>query len=294
MRLKINFFGASVTQQKNGYAWAFKNANPNVDCSIFGYGANHISGAGICYLSDALKNNPDFLILDWFSTGYCNENNLFKLCEYIEAILYRTINAGTRPIFLFLPQEISPRGIYESLMGHISKFNVPFLDIDRALSRRKDILRDSVHTNDLGSILYANEIISYFTERGLKYPYSLSIPAINKYCEVKEIEINKVIQKKLVIEGEAEVIGISQTIGPYTGYVKIDNYLEKLWDRWCYYERNMMLLNIHVSGQKEIEVLQCDFDRSEADRAIAWPSEKFLNLYTLYFSGQDLRIHDAY
>ena len=294
MTLKINFFGASVTQQKDGYAWVFKNENPKVECKIFGYGANHISGAGICYLDDVLSNEPDFLVLDWFSTGYCKEENYLKIREYIDAILRKTINAGVRPIFLFLPQESVPRMLYDQLIEYISKFNVPVLDCDTKFNGRKDILRDTVHTNELGSNLYANELKRYFEFKAINYPRKLFLPKVNKYCEIKKIDLNKEIYSKLIIDGDAEVIGISQTIGPYTGYVKIGSYLEKLWDRWCYYERNMMLLNFIVNGRTEIEVLQYEFDRSSTDKKIDWPTRKYLKLMTLYYSGERLEVSEIY
>lgn len=292
MTLKINFFGASVTQQKEGYASIFKKNNPGIECSIFGYGGNHISGAGICYLDEILMNKPEFLILDWFSTGYCKESNLEKVKIFIDTILYKTIKAGVRPVLLFLPQKKTPRVLYEYLKQYINNFNVPVIDIDLKLNGRDDILRDTVHTNQLGSHLYADELTKSLYLIANENRNSFIIPDRNKYCEIKKIKIYKKIHSNLTLEGNAEIIGIDQTVGPYTGYVRIGNYLENLWDRWCYFERNMFHMNFNIEGMKLIEVLQDDFDRSAAEIQFNWPNEKLLNLSTLYYSGDFVKILD--
>ena len=43
---KVNFFGASVTQQKTGYAQQFKIMNEQFYVNIYGYGSMHLYDAG--------------------------------------------------------------------------------------------------------------------------------------------------------------------------------------------------------------------------------------------------------
>ena len=70
MKNKIAFFGASVTQQQNGDWQYFANLNPQFDVRPFGNGSMHLNDAGICYIEDVIKFNPQWCFIDWFSTGY--------------------------------------------------------------------------------------------------------------------------------------------------------------------------------------------------------------------------------
>lgn len=59
----ISIFGASVTQQKDGYAVQLRSILSE-KIEIFGFGATHLNNAGICHLADASKNKPKYCLID--------------------------------------------------------------------------------------------------------------------------------------------------------------------------------------------------------------------------------------
>lgn len=64
----IAFFGASVTQQKNGYARKLTKKLCQKE-NIFGYGGCHLKNAGIIFINKVLEIKPTICFIEWFSTG---------------------------------------------------------------------------------------------------------------------------------------------------------------------------------------------------------------------------------
>ena len=72
--------------------------------------------------------------------------------------------------------------------------------------------------------------------------------------------------------------------------LNIDDTIVNNWDRWCYYERNMVNLRFKVNDETTVKVLPDDFDRSLCEHNIAWPINKYLNLGTIYYINGELKI----
>jgi hypothetical protein len=291
--LKISFFGASVTQQKEGYAQVFSDINPGYACSIFGYGARHLKDAGICLIDAVIQAQADFVFIDWFSTGFIKPNNIAAIKEYINTQVYKFISANIRPIYLFLPQMDDVKSIYVLIQEYLNWLNVPYIDLVRHIEQPADFLRDAVHTNAEGSIQYARLISNYFSQHWYRYPSPVGVPPPNKYCDIKSLEINLQIPSFIEFEGECEVIGISQYVGPYTGYIVANNTIYQNWDRWCYYEREMINLPFSVVGTTRLTVLDYEFDRGACDQSVQWPVKKLLKLLCAYYVGDTLRLKTA-
>ena len=122
-------------------------------------------------------------------------------------------------------------------------------------------------------------------------------PERNKFCEIKRLEFNAILYKKLVLKGDCEVIGVSQLVGPYTGMLDIDGKIVNYWDRWCYYEREMVNMTFQVNGKCTIQVLEDDFDRSLCQKHnegndTDWTVKKCLKLFTFFFSGSNLEVEN--
>lgn len=293
---KIAFFGASVTQQKDGYWKYFAEKNNNFLIKNFGYGSRHLNDAGVSYLDDVIAFEPKYCFIDWFSTGYIkyNEDKFDEIIEYVNTIIYKLINNNITIVFLTFPDlTVDKEEVYLKLNSYLSSMYVPTLDISKSFNDLSIILRDGIHTTQKGSEEYGKLIYDYFInniyDKELKHIKEIEK---TKYCEIKTCEINQTIKDRLVLEGNGEVIGISQYIGPYSGLVRINDKIYNNWDRWCYYEREMVNLKFEVNGITIIEVLEDDFDRTSCEYSMDWSIKKQLKLNTIFYIGDDLKIID--
>ena len=82
----IAVFGASITQQKTGYA-ARLNDKLNHPVRVFGYGGMHLINAGICFIDKVVVESPAYCFVDWFSTAYNEIND--DTIQYIDTIVYK-------------------------------------------------------------------------------------------------------------------------------------------------------------------------------------------------------------
>ena len=101
----IAVFGASITQQKTGYA-ARLNDKLNHPVSVYGYGGMHLINAGICFIDKFVVESPAYCFVDWFSTAYNEIND--DTIQYIDTIIYKFSKINCKPIFLFLPHKNIP------------------------------------------------------------------------------------------------------------------------------------------------------------------------------------------
>ena len=133
MKNRIAFFGASVTQQSDGYWRYFMNNNPQFDVKAFGYGARHLNDAGVCYIDTVLAFHPEYCFIDWFSTGYIKyEEDTFEteMHQYIDTLIHKFISNGVKPIFLTFPDEtVDKKAIYKKIATYITNLGIPLLDI---------------------------------------------------------------------------------------------------------------------------------------------------------------------
>jgi hypothetical protein len=95
---KIAFYGASVTQQRNGYVNHFAKLSKAKVVKL-GFGGMHLNDAGICLVDKAVQTHSDICFIDWFSTYYIGQDGKSDL--YIDAIAEKLLKIGCRVIFLF-------------------------------------------------------------------------------------------------------------------------------------------------------------------------------------------------
>ena len=299
MRKRIAFFGASLVQQQNGYWKYFSGKNPSLKVHPFGYGARHLNDAGVCYIDEVIDFEPDYCIVDWFTTGYVkyNEDKLDEIKTYINTILHRFYEKRIPLLFLILPdQTCDKKDVYRKLNDYLDSLGVPTLNLSEKYNSLGEILRDGIHTTEYGSDVYANDIGQYFFENVFeKNRIPEHYPEKNKFCEIKRLKLDRIVYNELVFKGNCEVVGISQLVGPYTGILDIDGKKVNYWDRWCYYEREMVNMAFPVNGICTIKILEDDFDRSACQKnneggGTDWNIKKCLKLFTIFFTGTNLEV----
>lgn len=297
--LNISFFGASVTAQKTGYVHYFFNEHLKHNCKEFnvnqhGYGSMHIKDAGMCYIDDVLKSNPQYCFLDWFSTGYTPKDQ--ELYSYLDNFRFKFISNNCQIIFLLFGGNKSHMNnnrlvMYDQIMEYAKKYDIPYINVYEKIKNEeeKQLYRDEVHTLDYGSSLYGNNIYQEFTKNILNKEINKKYLIQNKFANIKKIRIEK-IEKFIKIKGSGEVLGIYQNIGPYSGIVEIDSdgvvSKQNIWDVWCYYERKKLKIQKSFDNYLNIFISQEDFNRSHAKQQVDWNIEKILKpIDYLYYIG---------
>jgi len=277
--MNISFFGASVTQQKTGYAQMIKQFLNNFNINVHGYGSMHIHDAGVCFLDDVVKNKPDYCFIDWFSTGYINN----YINEYLDTITYKLQqNHDCTIIYLFFDRtDMNDERLemYEVAKKYADSHNIYYIELYNN-NNINELIKDQVHTNDFGSNFYAQKIYSEFMSR----IYNKNLPKIivdkTKYCDIKVLDYMKEINDKLVIKGNGKIVGIYQSIGPYSGRVKINNNIIDVIDIWCVYERNNIKISVDVNDHITIEVLKGKTSE------YSWETEpKCLKIIKIFYIG---------
>ena len=310
MKNRIAFYGASVTRQANGYWEYFARLNPNFEVSPFGNGAMHLNDAGICYIDDVINYEPEWCFIDWFSTGYIAygrdmnetttvEEDFEDIKQYIDTILYSFLSKNIKLVFLTFPDKsldsrngkpVEKEEIYKKINEYINDVGVPTMDISESFEDLKIILRDGIHTTPFGAEQYAKLINEEFKNMYNIIEMPTQYPERNEYCGVKRMDLNFNVFDKLVLSGPCKVIGMAQSVGPYTGLLDIDGVVINIWDRWCYYERKMVLMRFDVGERSTIKVLEDDFDRSICEHSADWTTKKQLKLDTVFYAGEQLKI----
>jgi hypothetical protein len=295
MNNRIALFGASVTEQKNGYWRYFADLNQNFYVKNFGYGGTHLRDAGICYIDRVLEFRPEYCFIDWFSTGFIRDENFEQTKDFIDAIVYRFFSNGVKLIFLTFPDRgYLKEGIYRKINSYLGELGIPVIDLSLSFKNLDVILRDEIHTSEYGAEQYAKIITEMFLN-GIFCSYELpeKYPPKNKYCDIKKIDLSATVFKRISFYGNCEVLGILQSVGPYTGMLSINGSQYINWDRWCHYEREKIDLRFLVNmGSVSIDVLNNDFDRSSCKYPCNWRVEKCLKLKTLYYIGEELKVLD--
>ncbi len=291
---RVCFFGASVTQQSSGYA-AVLAKELNADVKVFGFGGMHLKDAGIIYIDSVLECNPDICFVDWFSTGYneCSPSTE----EYIDTIIYRFTKASCKLVFLFFPYKEDPskKAFHEFCKRFLVRRNMMFIDVAAQLHMYdvKTILRDNIHTNDLGSRLYADIIKRYYEKRAdISFPSKINK---TKYSEIQSLVVEKEFTRHMVITGDSEIIGVLLIVGPYSGIIRLSDdchsYTLNTWDRWCYYTREHILIRHSIRDYLKISVLKDDFDTSSCKKDIDFSRiDKKLVVCEIYYIGNGIEV----
>ena len=180
--MNIAFFGASITQQKSGYVHWFKKLNPNYNIQQFGYGSMYITDAGICFIDDVIAQKPDYCFLDWFSPACYRPPE--KINEYLDVIVEKLFNINCRIIFLFFYRKQMDPGwfvMFDYLKEYASNYGINYIDLSK-LEEADQYLRDTIHTNDLGSKKYGEIINATF--HSMKFKDDNISPKSNKWNNI--------------------------------------------------------------------------------------------------------------
>jgi len=283
--MKIACFGASVTQQGNGYV-DYLSKKFNCDVKKFGYGSQHLNGAGICYINDVLECKPNICFIDWFSTGWNRGDD--STIDYLNTIVYKFSKSSCKLIFLFLPRDDHDKRkhFYSFLKNYLISKKLFYIDINDYVKYNDKICRDNVHTTNEGAKLYADIIYDEYKKSSNNITIFKNYTK-TRYCDIKKLNINKCFKKYMVIDGEYEIITCELTIGPNSGYIKVNNDRILLWDEACHYKRkNTKIDGINIKGETKIEVLQDKVDYSSCRRDYDFSNIEFeLDILSIFYIG---------
>ena len=292
--LKIAFYGASVTQQGNGFVDYFSRI-ANIKVLKFGFGGMFLRDAGVCFVDKVIKSKPDICFVDWFSTDYINQDGKFNL--YIDTITEKLQRIGCRVIFLFFPNNRNSaecNEFYTISKSYLQNKGVEFISLDKILSNypTTEILRDVIHTSQKGSQLYAENILRYI-ENTPALPQAVVKP--NVYSSFSVLPVKAFFNKKIVVEGNCYIQGFFMKIGPWSGMVQIDSsgdsFKENTWDQWCYYARDHFCFNLPVDGKVTFTVLNETFDTSSCEKNFDFSKyKKKLVIHEIYYYGGPLKV----
>jgi hypothetical protein len=272
----IAFFGASVTQQKNGYTYEFKKLvnDDSLNIGVFGYGSMHLYDAGVCFIDNVINSKPRFCFIDWFSTGFINYN----ITQYLDAIVYKLNSIDCKIIFLLFDRiDMNDKRIemYNIAKQYAVNHNIDMIEMYN-LVNTKEYLRDMVHTNELGAKYYAEKIYNHYI--GMNYNDYIKVDVKENYlCNIKSIEYNEpvTIHNKLTIRGKGTVIGIYQLLGPHSPkHVIVNNNMIPVYDQWCHFERESIKIKFRFENDTDIII-------SEEDNQ----NNKYLKILKIFYIG---------
>ena len=206
----------------------------------------------------------------------------------LDTIKYKFSISNSKIIFLFFPRKDHTERVefYNFLKEYLNSNHISFIDINDHLTYSDKIIRDGVHTTEYGSEKYANIIFNEYNNMKIKTPINL---IKNKFCDVKQLQINQKFKKELVLKGNCHILSCGLRIGPNSGYLEINNKLYLIWDQWCDYERTCTKLNFNVKDKCEIKILDMVVDYSSCKRDFKLKNIDFeLDLMTIYYIGDSL------
>lgn len=137
------------------------------------------------------------------------------------------------------------------------------------------------------------KIYNFFIENVNKFN-DIIIPPRNKFCDIKIYELDYE-QKNIGIHsikiiGTAEITGVYQNIGPYSGICNISvvNSIPKeinLWDQWCHFERCVVKISgVCFNSVCLIESTNKLFDTSSS-KVQNFGVEKFIKPLCIFYIG---------
>jgi len=245
----ILFYGASVTHQ-TGKTGFFENLkNDNFIFTRMTFPSSQFYNAGFYNIPriNNLEKKPEIVFFEWSTTGETEFDSL-KLNYFIKSLIISNI----LPVFLILPKKDTfkfNRHCDEQLYNISSNAKVPLLDLrDILISNNIDeVLRDNVHTTEIGAKLYAERIDQFLTTFLFYESKNIQLEEVVDF-NIATHDLNCTITEGqslsfLFTSSQHSEIAISHTIGPYSPvleYVSGGNLISKtsVFDPWCYYERD--------------------------------------------------------
>ena len=315
---KILFYGASVTAQTGltGYFDFVRDALNTLNLETFrvAYGGCHIDDAGFYRLESALTNDLNYIVFEWNTTGL-NIYNELKLSHILKILKARSI----KPIFVIIPQEVTMKGNRNSenqIYSLCNRFNIPLLDLRVGLSVYdfNEMVRDVVHTNEIGAQFYSNKIIAflklvlaeennYWHEFNAHESDALDLINPKAFAMDLTLKVGEVLQIKIKSFSNvySEII-IRHRIGPFSPIALIsDGAVSRklsLWDPYCHYEREHFSILINNIDLKYSYLrsplyynISIDSDLPKYDLCrrdnVNFDVEKLIKINEFYSSGVD-------
>ena len=195
-----------------------------------------------------LLNKPEIIFFEWSTTG----ENIFDL-EKLKYVINELANSGIQLVFLLLPKKETykvNRPCDDQLYDLSAELNIPLLDLRYLLTENnlEEILRDGVHTTELGGKLYSDAINKFLEIPNFGNVEGFVLdPVLNYSIQIFDGKVTLSEGQLLTLNfdtySEYSEIAISHTIGPYSPiieYISNGSMIGKhsIFDQWCHYERD--------------------------------------------------------
>ena len=318
VKLNIIFFGASVTEQREGYYKYIKENFFFSDHCVdrYSFGGCHLDDAGffnVCKLRDF---KPDVVVFEWNTTARSKYD-----IDKVNYIFSQVAGMGALPIILILPHAENYKVERESeqQMISLSKNNdIALIDIRKDIISKynlKELLRDGVHTNAIGAEIFgtivANRISDILHESRLPITVNKANSEYFKivsfdFCET-ELKIKKEILLRITLNAKMWGLCLYHEIGKFSPLVKIfvnNHFVKKIsfWDPYCHYSRMHYIsllsnddFNSIISEKLELRIgISSELpDYSVCRRDdIAFDVEKEIRAHILYGYGINLEVKE--
>jgi hypothetical protein len=296
--MNIFFHGASVTAQNKDGSYVtiisdLLKKKSDYTVNKMGYGGTHFNTAGILTFADDIKNKPDICFLDWNVTGL----DVFNERD-ISYVVGSSIDLGVLPVFMIFARRDNLNGEREcdkQIIRFCDTHQIPLIDM-RPFVNPDVHLRDIVHTNDEGGMLYATKILDFILNSDVRFLFSSII-------KKDYVKYSIYCQRNLGLqgfEGQTFSIDVSQCSGnfrvivetvhgPESPVVMILPSAEKInfWDQWSHFERpgfvQLFKSDGHVGRMRlSVEVLSDSIDYSICNRPFSFLGEKKMVLNGVY------------
>jgi hypothetical protein len=289
--MRLAFFGASVTAQKEGYCEQLGKLM-KTDFFQMGYGSQHLCDAGICRLSEVMAMRPELCVIDWFSTGYDEISENTKI--YIDTIIHGLSSINCKFFFIILPKEEHKerKDFYDFVKAHLKERNTFCADVTEYVDFSSQVCRDSVHTTPIGAKLYSRIIHREYNKFKDKLEINNMIGP-TEYSNIQKISVKKKFRRHILFDGHGKIVTFVLTLGKGNGFIKIGDKKIQTWDRWCHYERlNCKINGISIDGETKLEILDEKFDYSDCtDKSVDFDKiKKWLRVEEIFYVGEDLKI----
>jgi hypothetical protein len=300
--------GASVTAQREGYRprlHELLRADTGRDHRAVNAALGATGSITGVFLMDELviAHRPDLALVDYATSDVAGTTPSAEFVPVLEGIVGKLRRVGCEPCFLYLHRadvdldESDVVAAYEEVAG---RHGVPTIDVaswmrTEILAERVDgaaVLRDVVHTTELGSTLTAQAILAAlasippstnrpavpFEDGGyLSARLELPRPAVAAGGPFVEGQY-RLVRRYLEIDGagelrftsRGELVGLFVVIGPHSGWIEVSwggrSFEHLLWDDDCSYERlSSVVLDPFAPAGAEVRVRVSD---RRADRGV--------------------------
>ena len=296
MTKTIAFFGASVTQQSPGYVSKIDELSNHTHRIIQrGYGSMHLNDAGVCFIDEIIDEKPDYCFLDWFGTGFI-VTDIKSLSKYLDGIIRKLLLNNCIPFFLLLDRSDMCEKrlkLYDLVTQYAVEYNIHCVKLYNN-TNVKDLLRDTVHTNENGATYYGEKIYDFFTNNvvSVDVQSTRKIPDENELSAINSINLDVIVHDNIKLKGDFKLMGIYQMIGPFSGICEIDsNGITQrcnIWDQWCHYNRLSMKISTKQRGSYvDIKILNDIFDTTTCKKDINFDTiTKHMEIKKIFYIGQ--------